>query len=97
MVLSVSDNQTIFDIAVLHGGNADYVFDILRADNKIRLENISGKSILMPKEKTTIKTQFLQKFNIATGITNPEPWILDTAFWDDQAKWIDTRFWKDLF
>lgn len=104
MMHVVENNQSIIDVALMHYGNIDAVFELLKQNN-LNIEPINVGSIveLIDVDLKNINkdiVDYISKNNLifATysnemqGVNN---WILATNFWRDLGDWIDTEYWRD--
>lgn len=99
-VVTILENQSIFDLSLQYNGNVSDVYNLIQNNSfldSILSNEISGNILTLNSEKNFVNDYYL-KNNVKIG-TLPKPksdgWILETGFWDDSKTWKDDKTWID--
>lgn len=88
--------QSIFDIALLHCGDATFAWQIARSNNiDITTTFETNTTLTIPDDSNNVAKVFEQeKVVFATGILEVL-WILAGGVWRDDGVWLDDSVWID--
>ncbi len=89
MEILTSHNESVFDIAAKHVGNADAAFVIIQENGLDLNKQAEGVTLLVTPKKNQI-TDYLDSYGIATDDTDvySQSWD-DSQFWNDFKNWVE--------
>jgi len=98
--IQIQDKQNLLDIAVMKFGDADKVFELLRENQTLGLEQSVPAGTEMKLGAITIEKKEIQnytkRFGMATDITSEFiEWVLFNGWWNDELSWDDNGDWID--